>query len=84
MALGRSPDRMAWCDHVTVAPDDTRIAVFKSGTSNGSKTSIPTGGQIDPTLISGPRAQWKNPQKNDAKKQTSDRINNSIPICSPF
>jgi len=35
----------AWCDHVTVAPDDNRIAVFNNGTSNGLKACIPTGGQ---------------------------------------
>jgi len=25
----------AWCDHVTVAPDDNSIAVFNRGTSKG-------------------------------------------------
>jgi len=84
IALGLSPERIAWCDQVTVAPEDTRIAVFKRGTSNGSNTLIPTGGQIDPMLISGPKALWKNPQKNEKKKHTSDRINNIIPICNPF
>jgi len=84
IALGRSPERIAWCDHVTVAPEETRIAVFNRGTSNGSNTLIPTGGQIDPMLISGPNALWKNPQKNEKKKHTSDKMNKIIPICSPF
>jgi hypothetical protein len=58
--------------------------VFNRGTSKGFKTLIPTGGQIDPKLMSGLKALWKNPQKNDANKHTSESINNSIPICKPF
>lgn len=58
--------------------------MLSSGTSNGSKTVIPTGGQIDPNVISGPSALWKNPQKKEKKKHTSDSMNNIIPICSPF
>jgi hypothetical protein len=84
IALGLSPDNIAWCDHVTVAPDEISIAVFNSGTSNGFKTVIPTGGQIDPMLMSGPRALWKKPQKKEKKKQTSDRMNKIIPYCNPF
>jgi len=38
-----------------VAPLDNKIAVFNKGTSKGSKTLIPTGGQIEPILISGPK-----------------------------
>jgi hypothetical protein len=79
-----SPEIKALCDQVTVAPLDNSIAVFNKGTSNGFNTCIPTGGQIEPKLISGPKALWKNPQKNEKKKQTSDKINNNIPIFNPF
>jgi hypothetical protein len=49
----RSPDIIALCDQVTVAPELNSIAVFNKGTSKGFKTSIPTGGQTDPKVISG-------------------------------
>jgi hypothetical protein len=51
-----SPDIIALCAHVTVAPDDNNIAVFNNGTSNGSNISIPTGGHTDPIETSGPNA----------------------------
>jgi hypothetical protein len=46
--------------------------------------SIPTGGHIDPISIVGPKEEWKNAQKNEKKKQTSDTINNNIPYLKPL
>jgi hypothetical protein len=40
----RNPAQMALCAQVTVAPDNKRINVFRSGTSQGDNTSIPLGG----------------------------------------
>jgi len=79
-----SPVINALCDHVTDAPLDKRIAVFNKGTSKGFKICIPTGGQTEPILISGAKALWKNPQKNEKKNITSDKMNNNIPIFNPF
>jgi hypothetical protein len=67
-----------------VAPELNSIAVFNKGTSKGFKTSIPTGGHTDPTLISGLKELWKKPQKNEKKNITSDKINRIIPIFKPF
>jgi len=79
-----SPAIIALCDHVTDAPDDTNIAVFNNGTSNGFNICIPTGGHTDPNEISGANALWKKPQKNEIKNITSDNINKIIPILNPF
>ena len=35
----------AWCAQVTVVPEVSRISVLRSGRCQGSKTSIPFGGQ---------------------------------------
>ncbi len=51
------PEIKAWCDQVTVAPDDSNKAVFNKGTSKGFKASIPTGGQTEPIAISGPKEE---------------------------
>lgn len=37
-----------------------------------------------PTSTVGTNALWKNAQKNDMKKHTSDNININIPNFSPF
>ena len=75
---------IALCDHVTVAPDVNSIAVFSNGTSNAFIVDIPTGGHTLPTSTVGTSALWKNAQKNDTKKHTSDNINNIIPSFNPF
>lgn len=80
----RSPLIIAWCAHVAVAPELNKIAVFNKGTSNGSKASIPIGGQTAPILISGPKLPWKKAQKNEKKKHTSDKINKIIPYFNPL
>ncbi len=48
----RLPDRPressssnAWCAHVTVVPEVSKISVFSSGRCQGSKVSMPFGGQ---------------------------------------
>ena len=70
--------------HVTQAPEVNSIAVLSRGTSKAFKGLIPTGGQILPTSTVGTKALWKNAQKNEIKKQTSDKMNNIIPHFSPF
>jgi|TARA_B100000242_G_C42953458_1_gene442149 hypothetical protein len=73
------PHVIAWCAYVTVAPEHNKINVFKSGTSIGSKTSIPFGGQIEPISITGAKAAAKKAQKNAKKNITSETINKIIP-----
>jgi len=58
-----SPDIIAWCDQVIVAPDVNKIAVFNKGTSNAFNGTIPTGGQTAPISGVGPNELWKNAQK---------------------
>jgi hypothetical protein len=53
--------------------------VFNNGTSIGSKTSIPFGGQIEPISITGAKAAAKKAQKKAKKNIISETINNSIP-----
>jgi hypothetical protein len=42
-----------WCAHVTVIPDDSKIAVFNNGTWNGLKGEIPAGGHMTPISVVG-------------------------------
>ena len=79
-----SPLINALCDHVIVAPELNKIAVFNNGTSNASNGTIPIGGHILPISTVGTKALWKNAQKNEKKKHTSDTINNIIPNFNPF
>lgn len=44
---------IAWCAHVTVAPEDKRIVVLRRGIWKGLKGWIPNGGQYIPTSIVG-------------------------------
>jgi len=62
-----------------VAPEQSNIRVFNSGTSNGLNTSIPLGGHIDPISIVGAKLAAKNAQKKAKKNITSEAINRSIP-----
>lgn len=75
----RSPATIAWCAHVTLAPDVNKINVFKNGTSHALNTSIPFGGHTDPISGVGDTADQKNPQKNAKKNHTSLKMNNIIP-----
>lgn len=45
---------------------------------------IPLGGQFIPSSGVGESLLWKNPQKNEMKKNTSDVINMIIPQRSPI
>lgn len=74
----------AWWDHVTVAPEANRMAVFKRGIVNGLKDWIPAGGQQLPNSTAGESLLWKNAQKKEKKKRTSDVINKIIPHWSPI
>ena len=67
MAPLLSPATIAWCDHVTVAPELSRITVFRKGISQALKGSIPIGGHTEPNSIEGAILEWKKAQKK-AKK----------------
>lgn len=82
-----------WWAHVTVRPEVNKINVFKRGICMGLNVSIPLGGQINPNSIVGANLLWKNPQKNDRKKNTSEVMNKIIPqrrpivtvnVCNPW
>jgi len=53
--------------------------VFNKGTSIGSKTLIPFGGQIEPISMTGASAAAKKAQKNAKKNITSETINKIMP-----
>ena len=74
---------IAWWAQVTVTPDESRITVFNKGTPQGSRVSIPRGGHLFPSLMSGDSLIWKNAQKNAKKKHTSEMINKTIPNFKP-
>jgi hypothetical protein len=57
--------------------------VFNKGTSIGSKTSIPFGGQMDPISITGAKAAAKKAQKKAKKNITSETMNKIIPYLKP-
>lgn len=77
------PLTILWWAHVTVAPELNKIAVFRRGTENGFKGSIPIGGHITPISTEGDKLLWKKAQKNDTKNRISDTINNRNPIFKP-
>lgn len=72
-----------WCAHVTEIPEVIKIIVFNKGILNGSKISIPLGGQFNPNSKLGDNLEWKNPQKKEIKKKTSEVINKIIPHFNP-
>jgi len=72
-----------WWAHVTVIPEDNKIAVFKRGIIKGLNGVIPIGGQFIPSSIAGDNLLWKNPQKKEIKKNTSDTIKRIIPHRRP-
>ena len=73
-----------WWAQVTVAPELKRIAVFKRGTENGLRGSIPKGGHATPISIEGDKLLWKKAQKKEKKKKISEIINNKNPIFNPL
>lgn len=58
--------------------------MFSRGILNGLKIIIPVGGQIRPNSSVGESLEWKNPQKKDKKKNTSEVINRIIPHFIPI
>ena len=68
---------------MTLTPEESKIIVFNKGTLQGLKVKIPTGGHLDPNSTFGANLEWKNAQKNDKKKNTSDVINKIIPHRNP-
>lgn len=75
---------IAWCAQVTETPDDSNKMVFSSGMLIGLKELIDIGGHICPSSIVGEILLWKNAQKKETKKNTSDKINKTIPVFNPF
>lgn len=65
-------------------PDDNRRIVFNRGILIGLKDLIDKGGHICPNSTVGEMLLWKNAQKNEIKKNTSDEMNRTIPVLSPF
>lgn len=51
---------------------------------NGSKISIPLGGQVSPNSKLGDDLEWKNIQKKAIKKKISEVINRLIPHFNPI
>lgn len=68
-----------WCAHVTVIPDEIKIRELSRGISSGLNGLIPRGGHLNPNSILGDNELWKNLQKNEMKKNTSDTIKSIIP-----
>jgi hypothetical protein len=60
------------------------MAVFSRGICRGLNGKIPVGGQIDPSSMVGVSLLWKNAQKNEMKKNTSEIINRTIPHRNPL
>jgi myosin-crossreactive antigen len=65
-------------------PEDRSRIVFSSGILIGLKDMIDRGGHACPNSTVGEILLWKNAQKNEMKKNTSDEINNTIPVFNPF
>lgn len=75
---------IAWWAHVTDTPEDRSRIVFRRGILMGLKGVIEAGGQAWPSSTVGEILLWKNAQKNDTKKNTSEAMNSTIPVFSPF
>lgn len=85
--------KIALWAQVMVIPDDNKIIVLSIGILIGLNEVIPLGGHSIPISIDGDNLLWKNAQKNDTKKNTSDIINKIIPhfillttflVCNPW
>jgi hypothetical protein len=60
------------------------MAVFSRGICKGLKGKFPVGGQVNPSSVVGVSLLWKNAQKNEMKKNTSEIMNRIIPHRSPL
>jgi len=58
--------------------------VFSNGILIGLNEVIDVGGQCWPNSILGEMLLWKNAQKKEMKKNTSDVINRIMPVFRPF
>ena len=74
----------AWCDHVTLIPEESKIKVFNRGTCVALNGVIPVGGHIKPISNVGESLLWKKAQKKEKKNNTSDVINKIIPQRKPL
>jgi hypothetical protein len=75
---------IAWWAHVTETPDDRRRMVFRRGILIGLKELMDKGGHIWPSSTVGEILLWKNAQKKDTKKNTSEMMNSTMPVFRPF
>lgn len=75
---------IAWCDHVTVSPEEIKIIVFIRGISKGLNGLIPRGGHNCPISIAGANEEWKYAQKKEKKNKISEIINKIIPNRMPL
>ena len=75
--------RIVWWAHVTETPDARRIAVLRRGTAKGLIGVMAVGGQVQPSWWVGDRLLWKNDQKKEKKKATSERMKRIMPTCKP-
>lgn len=80
----RDSSNILWWAQVTETPEAKSTAVFSRGTAYGLIGSIPVGGQTHPSDGVGARLLWKNAQKKEKKKATSEAINRIIPARRPF
>lgn len=71
------------CARVIVSPDKRRRDVFRRGTANGFRGSIPIGGHVQPVSGVGARALWKKAQKKARKNIASEAMKRIIPTRSP-
>ena len=84
LALLKFLFNISWCDQVMDTPDDNKRIVFRSGILIGLNEVIDKGGHICPNSTVGEILLWKNAQKNEMKKNTSDEMNKTIPVFRPF
>lgn len=77
-------DNIAWWAQVTLTPDDRRTIVLSRGIPHGANGLIPIGGHMFPSSTVGASLLWKNAQKNEKKKHTSEIMNRITPNRIPF
>lgn len=64
-------------------PEHNKIIVLSRGISIGLNGWIPRGGHVAPISMVGASLLWKNAQKKEIKKKTSEIINKIIPHFKP-
>lgn len=76
--------KIAWWDHVIVAPELNKRKVFVRGIVYVFIVITAFGGQILPMLYTGAKLEWKKDQKKAKKNIISDIINRTMPSFRPF